>query len=553
MAENQNDSPFEEIDGMESYEQLAAEAAEEAERASQEPLISETEDQKIYGEKDLVKRARLLVAHQLLQWPHMKRIGDGMEIPNPRSDANRYEILRALFKDCETQDVPHPYFDTFRACAVDHFDEPISELTSHAEIIGRAMDAAGLKMVSYSQIDEAYKRFALAHKRNSLQDYFNKKCQEWDGIERLDESLIRLFKLRDTPLNRTVSRYFWFSLYNRINNPGCVATLSIALIGAQGVGKSYFSVQLCKILMGKPQAVSTSLNISDIERNLKDWLRKITGSSIIANMGEMRGYKKVDIETIKEFTGRSVDNFDQKWGSSFDTPRQWIIIADSNSYEGFNRDETGNRRFYPLFLNQIEDKDGQPAWGEPEDGWKIDYRNFEHEVWQLMAEVRHLMNIGGEKAYLELVNAAEAGVNRFTRDEMEQGRGVIKDEQTDVGLRNILLGMDMQILDKRSAQGVFVTASDIQLLWNKTQKFSLNFISVKRLMNAYGFQPKNVYGLGRGYLMEDVPSIKAAKYMIQTGRRKYHPDYLEEMSSDDLFNLALERALKRIQSIQDHF
>ena len=365
MTDQNDDLPWEEEDGMAQYRERAEEAEEESIERANANLPDSTLDA-VYGEKDLVRRARKLAAAQMIDWPHMKSAGEGMAVPNPKSDANRYTFLEALFDNCSGK-VPHPFFDTFSAQALDHNGHAITERSSHAAVITRAMDAAGLRMQGFNQVDESYKRLANAVSRNSLLDHFNAKCVEFDGESRLDTWLIDFFRLMDTPLNRKVSRYFWLSVYNRINSPGCHAPISIALIGAQDVGKSFFSVMLCRALMGSSKAAPTALNLGDVERNLNDWLRRITGHSVIANIGELRGYKKTDIETFKEFTTRTVDNLNQKWGSPIDVPRQWVIIADANSYDGFNRDETGNRRFYPFFVNQGQDRDGQPWWPSSEE------------------------------------------------------------------------------------------------------------------------------------------------------------------------------------------
>lgn len=542
MSNNEN-SPWEEVDGMDAYNDIAHSAHEESVEKSNENVSSSVKDV-IFAETDLVKRARKLAQAQLIEWPHMKRVAEGLEKPDPKSDANRMIFLHALFDGCSGI-CPHPYFDTFKTMTVDHNGEPLNELASHAMILGRAMDAVGLKNQSYNQIDETYKRFANSIRRNSLLDNFNIKCSEWDGEERLDDWMIHFFRLKDTTVNRKVVRYFWFSLYNRITNPGCQAPLSIALIGGQDVGKTFFSVMLCRVLMDSERAAPAALNLSDIERNTNDWLRRITGNSVIANIGELRGYKKTDVETFKEFTTRTVDNLHQKFASAMDVLRQWIIIADANSYEGFNRDETGNRRFYPMFVNQIDDVDGQPAWGGPEDGWKADFTNFDKHIWQIMAEVRHHMQ-KGQHVYDNLVSEVSRLVSAFSREEMEKGRGIIKDETMEFALREIVMGVELRVLDGNKNKGVFMHGGDLLNAWNRTQRGTLNNASCLRVMRVMGWEKTIIGGHGRGYLFRKTQVIHGCKYAAFLGASTWEEKLNADCEKDKIFNEALRRAIQKI-------
>ncbi|WLW40914.1 hypothetical protein GNAINCEL_00132 [Serratia phage KKP 3709] len=134
-------------------------------------------------------------------------------------------------------------------------------------------------------------------------------------------------------------------------------------------------------------------------------MRKITGKSIIANVGEMVGFKKADINRIKDFVTQATDEFDFKFEDSITKPRQWITIMDGNSYDGLQRDDTGNRRFYPMFVGQVPDENGQPTWlGKPEtsvhhEQFSVDYTGFEEKIWLIMGECRAWMKEHGANGY----------------------------------------------------------------------------------------------------------------------------------------------------------
>ena len=66
-------------------------------------------------------------------------------------------------------------------------------------------------------------------------------------------------------------------------------------------------------------------------------------------MGELAGLKKMDMETVKAFVTRQDDKFRHSYGYSVEAhPRQCIIVGSTNNGDGFLRDVTGNRRFWPV-------------------------------------------------------------------------------------------------------------------------------------------------------------------------------------------------------------
>ena len=75
---------------------------------------------------------------------------------------------------------------------------------------------------------------------------------------------------------------------------------------------------------------------------------KLQGQWIL-ELGELAGLKKVDVETVKAFITRQDDKFRHSYGYSVeDHPRQCIIVGSTNNEDGFLRDITGNRRFWPV-------------------------------------------------------------------------------------------------------------------------------------------------------------------------------------------------------------
>jgi len=456
--------------------------------------LSEADKAEIYAETDLVKRARAL-----------QRAGDGNAIkfvhfnkPNPnnpddigpraRKDSllNRHAVYDALF-DFGSGRVPFPYFDTYKGRLVDHEGNPFSVQNLRTRELVMALDACGMENPTDKEVADSLRSWALDHQRDSLMDHFTKSCPEWDGVSRLDTLLIDLFKPFDTELNRLVGRYFWLSLYNRITNPGCAAPVTIALIGAQDIGKSWFSVLLCRLLTGDPKSGPVELDLG--AKNYNQFLRAITGRSLIANVGEMVGFKKGDLNRIKGFVTKTEDDMDFKFLDSMIKPRQWITIMDGNGYEGLQRDDTGNRRFYPIFPFQEPDKHGMPAWRE---GEKVDFSNFKEDLWQAMAECRDWMQEHGAAGYANLISKVNTEVQKFSMGEMSRARGVTRDDGLDLNLKQVLFGCEYIT----SRDGIFVPTHEILRVFQILTRREPFSRTLAPHMKSLGFEPKQKYARG---------------------------------------------------------
>ncbi|WP_261547178.1 VapE domain-containing protein [Burkholderia multivorans] len=396
---------------------------------------------------DIVERARRLAPE--IQFKDVKKVRSGdMYIPQAQmTDENKLCVLNALFSD--EQERPHR--DHYRGRIVDHEGNIIDD---HYPVVRwvQAFSAAGLKGVSLRAAREAVKEYALCHERNDLIDRVNRHIPQWDGQSRMKRKLIDLFELRDTPLTQNVGQYFWLSLYNRVMVPGSLAPIAIALIGAQGCGKSLFAKKLCQIITGDDEADSVQLNL---DGDWMEFLRAITGNSVIATVGEMAGFTRADTNKIKDVTTRVADQMHYKFEGTFTQQRQWIMMLDGNKYE-LQRDETGNRRFMPLFCGQLEDVGGQPRWRHDFEAIFDDKERgicFEDDVWQIMAECAEWMNDNGESGYGAFVREVVRQVLEFNKGEMAAERGIVVDGDIETYLDLALSKVKLETVQMRDGSG----------------------------------------------------------------------------------------------------
>lgn len=164
--------------------------------------------------------------------------------------------------------------------------------------------------------------------------------EEWDRVTRVEKLLIDYFGAEDNSYTKAAMRKTLIAAVARTYHPGVKFDSALILVGAQGIGKSTFFSKLAGSWF------SDSLTLTDMKD--KAGAEKLQGF-LILELGEMAGMKKVDIETIKSFLSRTDDIYRPSYGRVVEShPRQCIVVGSTNAENGFLRDITGNRRFWPV-------------------------------------------------------------------------------------------------------------------------------------------------------------------------------------------------------------
>ena len=182
---------------------------------------------------------------------------------------------------------------------------------------------------------------AIAAERgyHPIRDYIE-SLPAWDGVPRVDTLFVDYLGAADTAYTRAVARKMMVAAVARVYRPGVKFDSVVVLNGPQGMGKSSFFARL------GGRWFSDSLTIGDMKDKAAP--EKLQGYWIL-ELGELAGLKKVDVETVKAFITRQDDKFRHSYGYSVeDHPRQCIIVGSTNNGDGFLRDITGNRRFWPV-------------------------------------------------------------------------------------------------------------------------------------------------------------------------------------------------------------
>ena len=237
----------------------------------------------------------------------------------------------------------------------------------------------------------AFNEVAMVRKFHPLKDYIA-HLPEWDGVNRVDELLIRILGAPDTEYVREVTRKTLVGCICRVLEPGCKFDTVLVLDGKPGIGKSTLLRMLGK------EWFSDSLSLTDTRD--KTAAEKLQGVWIM-EIGEMQGTRKADVDILKGFLSRQVDEYRPAFGRVVEhRPRTTVIFGTTNTVTGFLRDVTGNRRFWPVPV-----EGGEGPWGIKEE-----------EIDQIWAEAV-VLQAEGETIYLDAEMEKEA--ERMQREALE--------------------------------------------------------------------------------------------------------------------------------------
>ena len=197
------------------------------------------------------------------------------------------------------------------------------------------------------------------------------KSLEWDGIPRMDTLFIDYLGAEDSPYIRAVTRKMLVGAVARVQVPGVKFDNVLVIYGGQGIGKSEIIKRI-----GKTWHSDTLSSVQG-----KESYEQLQGVWII-EMAELTATKKAEVESIKHFITKCEDIFRPAYGRRLcHFPRQCIFVGTTNDKE-FLRDQTGNRRFWPVVAGTVAPQlsvyqhltpdEVDQIWAEAFEAWKSD-------------------------------------------------------------------------------------------------------------------------------------------------------------------------------------
>lgn len=330
-----------------------------------------------------------------------------------------------------TQPLPYTAERSDRFSGREVRDSDITKLVSYFNRIGFP-DAT--KNVAHD-VAEAVSEMSTFH---PVRNYLG-GLPAWDGVKRLDTWLEdycgcdpegdegRLYV-------REVARRWLISAVARVMRPGCKADGVLILEGRQGAMKS----TTLRILAGGDWFGDSlpSLHTKDAS----DYLR---GKWII-EMAELSNMNKAEVEIVKAFIAREEERFRPAYGRSEITYKRQCVFAGTTNKTDYLRDETGNRRFWPIKVGSLCDvtslqRDRDMLWAEAFAAFNA------HEIWWLSGDAAKVAE--GQQAERVSQDAWEGDIMQFV-----VGKSEVSCSQIASSVLNIEVGrIDRMVTNRISA------------------------------------------------------------------------------------------------------
>ena len=197
---------------------------------------------------------------------------------------------------------------------------------------------------------------AREHRIHPVRDWLDHL--RWDGTPRIETWTSSYLGAAPTAFHHTVGALWLISAAARIFRPGVKADHMLILEGSQGARKS----TAIKVLAGEDWFTDELPELGS-----KDAAIHMQGVWIV-EIAELDAIGRAEVSRIKAFLTRTTDRFRPPYGRyTVEVPRQCVFAGTVNP-DTYLRDETGNRRFWPLRCGSIDiaalARDRDQLWAE---------------------------------------------------------------------------------------------------------------------------------------------------------------------------------------------
>lgn len=182
---------------------------------------------------------------------------------------------------------------------------------------------------------------------------------KWDMTQRLDTWLSTYAGVAPSDYASQVGRWFMIGAIARAMRPGCKVDHVLVLEGPQGKRKS----TCLRVLAGEEWFADSPIDLASKDRFVAlqgIWIQEIA---------ELDGFDRGDVNRIKSYLSSPVDVYRPPYArASVKVPRRAVFAATVNG-DSYLRDETGNRRFWPVRCDGTIDlvglaRDREQLWAE---------------------------------------------------------------------------------------------------------------------------------------------------------------------------------------------
>ena len=214
-------------------------------------------------------------------------------------------------------------------------DRPLED--QHILVLARAVQRTGV-IASTQTVGEAVIACAQERCFHPVLNYLDEL--KWDGVSRLDMWLVDHIGADDSQVIRAFSAKWMIQAIARIRDPGCQADAMLILLGEQGTRKS----SLLKALFGDDWFTDHLPDLSN-----KDAMLQLQGMWCV-EVAELATFNRSENAKIKAFVTSRTDRFRPPYGRVAKSFNRSCVFAGTVNpgAEGFLKDPTGGRRFWPV-------------------------------------------------------------------------------------------------------------------------------------------------------------------------------------------------------------
>ncbi|MFL9899043.1 VapE family protein [Paraburkholderia fungorum] len=184
---------------------------------------------------------------------------------------------------------------------------------------------------------------------HEVRDYLS--ALQWDGVSRLRSWLTRYLLVPDSEYVQLAGFKWLLGAVGRVMRPGCKMDNVLILEGVQDAGKS----AAFRTLFGQQWFTDANIVIGD-----KDAFAVMAGKWVI-ELAELDALSKSDSSNAKRFFTTAVDTYRPPYARrAIDVPRQ-SVFAGTVNFDTYLKDESGNRRYWPVKAGSPLDLKGLAA------------------------------------------------------------------------------------------------------------------------------------------------------------------------------------------------
>ena len=237
-------------------------------------------------------------------------------------------------------------------------------------------------------IMEAVSLCADRNRFHQVREYLD--ALAWDGVPRLRLWLAEHMGATITPYVMAAGSKWLISAVARIYVPGCKADHVLIFEGKQGVGKS----SALRIL-GGDWFTDAPFRLGDREGDM------ITRGKWMVELSELDSLNKAETAAAKAFFSSSSARYRGPWEKRpSDVPRQCVFAGTVNHQE-YLRDDSGNRRYWPVRIATEEDVDLDGLAAVRDQLWAEAVVEFRAGVpWMPTRDEREMFEVEQDERYI---------------------------------------------------------------------------------------------------------------------------------------------------------